>query len=112
MKLSRLIAVFAAAVCFALPSRAEQLPPDGIQVVVHDTAITYGQVRDFTAPAVENAAIAEEAKRLNVPLSRIGATGGQTLRLGGAAPLALVVLSKAYESWLPAYMSRPQGANP
>ena len=53
MKLSRLIAVFAAAVCFALPSRAEQLPPDGIQVVVHDTAITYGQVRDFTTPAVE-----------------------------------------------------------
>jgi phosphoribosylformylglycinamidine synthase II len=61
----------------------------------------------LTAPSKESAALAEEAKRLNVPLSRIGATGGQTLRLGGAAPVPLAVLSKAYESWLPAYMSRP-----
>ena len=65
----------------------------------------------LTGAPGESAALAEEAKRLNVPLSRIGATGGQTLRLGGAAPLALAALSKAYESWLPAYMSRPQGAN-
>ena len=66
----------------------------------------------LTAPAVESAALAEEAKRLNVPFSRIGATGGDTLRLGQATPVALAALSKAYESWLPAYMSRPQGANP
>ena len=65
----------------------------------------------LTAPSTERAALAEQVKRLNVPLSRIGATGGQTLRLGSAAPLALAALSKAYESWLPAYMSRPQGAN-
>jgi phosphoribosylformylglycinamidine synthase subunit PurL len=57
-------------------------------------------------------ALAEEAKRLDVPLSRIGATGGETLRLGGAAPVPLATMSEAYESWLPAYMSRPQGANP
>ena len=66
----------------------------------------------MTAPPAESAAIAEEAKRLGVPLSRIGVTGGETLKLGGAAPLALAALSEAYESWLPAYMSRPQGANP
>ncbi len=65
----------------------------------------------LTAPPTERAALAEEAKRLNVPLSRIGATGGQTLKLGVAAPVALAGLSKAYETWLPAYMSRPQGAN-
>lgn len=51
MKLFRLIAIFAAVICFALPSRAELA--DGIQAVVHDTAVTYGQVKDFTAPAVE-----------------------------------------------------------
>jgi hypothetical protein len=65
----------------------------------------------LTAPPAESAAIADEAKRLNVPLSRIGATGGDTLRLGQATPVALAALTKAYENWLPAYMSRPQGAN-
>jgi phosphoribosylformylglycinamidine synthase subunit PurL len=65
-----------------------------------------------TTPSTESAALADEAKRLNVPLSRIGATGGQTLQLGGAAPLALAALSEAYETWLPRYMSRTLGANP
>ena len=65
----------------------------------------------LTAPAAERAAIAEEAKRLGVPLSRLGVTGGETLKLGDAAPVALAALSEAYENWLPAYMSRPQGAN-
>ncbi|HSY74896.1 MAG TPA: peptidyl-prolyl cis-trans isomerase [Dongiaceae bacterium] len=46
-----MIAVFAAAICLALPSRAELA--DGIQAVVNDKAVTYGQVREFTAPAVE-----------------------------------------------------------
>jgi hypothetical protein len=66
----------------------------------------------LTAPPAESAGIAEEAKRLDVPLSRIGVTGGETLRLGGAAAVALAALTEAYESWLPAYMSRPQGTNP
>jgi phosphoribosylformylglycinamidine synthase len=65
----------------------------------------------LTAPGVESAAIAEEAKRLAVPLSRIGATGGEALSLGKAAPIALPALIEAYESWLPNYMSHPQGAN-
>ena len=65
----------------------------------------------LTAPPAETAAIAEEAKRLDVPLARIGATGGETLRLGGAAPLGLAALAQAYESWLPDYMSRALGTN-
>lgn len=51
MKLFRLIPIFAAAVFFAPPLRAELA--DGIQAVVNDTAVTYGQVKDFTEPAVE-----------------------------------------------------------
>jgi phosphoribosylformylglycinamidine synthase len=66
----------------------------------------------LTAPAAERGTIAEEAKQGNVALSRIGVTGGETLRLGGAAPLALAALAEAYESWLPAAMSRTLGANP
>ena len=42
----------------------------------------------------------------------IGVTGGETLRLGRATPIALAALSEAYETWLPAYMSRRQGTNP
>jgi phosphoribosylformylglycinamidine synthase len=60
----------------------------------------------------ETGAIAEEAKRLAVPLLRLGVTGGETLRLGGAAPVALAALAAAYESWLPAAMSRTLGTNP
>ena len=41
----------------------------------------------LTATPTQSAVIAEEAKRLGVPLARIGVTGGETLRLGGAAPL-------------------------
>jgi phosphoribosylformylglycinamidine synthase len=66
----------------------------------------------LTAPPAESAAIVAEAERLNVPMLRIGVTGGETLRLGRAAPVALAALSEAYESWLPDYMSRPQRANP
>jgi peptidyl-prolyl cis-trans isomerase SurA len=51
MKLFRLIPIFAAAVFFAPPLRAELA--DGIQAVVNDTVVTYGQVKDFTEPAVE-----------------------------------------------------------
>ena len=65
----------------------------------------------LTAPAGESAALAEEAKGLGVLLSRIGVTGGGALRLGKAAPVALAALVEAYESWLPDYMSHPQGAN-
>ena len=60
----------------------------------------------LTAPPAETAAIAEEAKRLEVPLMRIGLTGGETLRLGSAAPVALAALKQAHESWLPDFMYR------
>ena len=66
----------------------------------------------LTASPAASAAIADEAKRLNVPLSRIGVTGGRTLKLGCAAPVALAALVEAYETWLPAYMSHPQGTSP
>ena len=65
----------------------------------------------LTAPPAESGAIADEAKRRGVPLLRIGVTGSQALKLGAAASLALAALSEAYESWLPATMSRPQGVN-
>jgi phosphoribosylformylglycinamidine synthase II len=63
----------------------------------------------LTAPAAETAAIVEEAGQLVVSCMRIGVTGGETLRLGGAAPVALAALIEAHENLLPDYMNRSQG---
>jgi phosphoribosylformylglycinamidine synthase subunit PurL len=63
----------------------------------------------LTAAPAKAPAIVEEAEQLGVPCSRIGVTGGDTLRLGGAAPVALAALIEAHENWLPDYMNRPQG---
>jgi len=51
MKFVRLILISAAAFCFAPQSRAEVA--DGVQAIVNDTVITYAQVMDFSAPALE-----------------------------------------------------------
>jgi parvulin-like peptidyl-prolyl isomerase len=51
MKLFRLIPVFALAFCANLPLRADLV--DGVVAIVDDTAITRGELYDFTQPAVE-----------------------------------------------------------
>jgi len=51
MKFFRLIPVFAAAFCFAPLSRADLA--DGVKAIVNDTVITYAQVEELTAPAVD-----------------------------------------------------------
>ena len=51
MRLFRLIPVFALAFCASLPLRADLV--DGVVAIVNDTAITRGQLYDFTQPAVE-----------------------------------------------------------
>jgi phosphoribosylformylglycinamidine synthase len=63
----------------------------------------------LTAAPPETADIAKQAERLGVLCLRIGVTGGDALRLGGAAPLTLAALIQAHENWLPDYMDRPQG---
>ena len=86
-----------------------------VEAEAPDHAFFFGEDQGryiVTAPMGERAAIAAEASGRNVPLSRIGVTGGDSLRLSGAAPLALAALAEAYESWLPDFMSRTLGANP
>jgi peptidyl-prolyl cis-trans isomerase SurA len=51
MNWSRLIPIWSAALCLGLPLRAELA--DGVKAIVNNTAITYGQVEEFTAPAEE-----------------------------------------------------------
>ena len=61
-----------------------------------------------TAVPAETAGILEAAGRAGVPVARIGLTGGEALKLGGARPAGLAELRKAHETWLPDYMG--QGA--
>ena len=52
MKLSRLILVLAATFCLGLPLRAELA--DGVKAIVNDSVITYAEVEDFAAPAIDS----------------------------------------------------------
>ena len=63
----------------------------------------------LTASPGETAAIVAEANRAGVSLLSLGVTGGDSLRLGGAPPIALSKLREAHESWLPDYMDHPGG---
>ena len=57
----------------------------------------------------ETAAILLQAAAAGVPAQRLGATGGDSLRLPGEEPILLTTLRDAYETALPSYMS---GATP
>ncbi|MEI2736118.1 MAG: phosphoribosylformylglycinamidine synthase subunit PurL [Rhodoblastus sp.] len=51
------------------------------------------------------AAILTQASAAGVPAQRLGATGGDTLRLPGEEPILLATLRDAYEAALPSYMA-------
>jgi phosphoribosylformylglycinamidine synthase len=61
-----------------------------------------------TAPEMTEA-VMTEAQRAGVPLVRIGVTGGDALKLGGSAPIALAALIETYESWLSGLMEPLKG---
>jgi phosphoribosylformylglycinamidine synthase len=50
------------------------------------------------------AAVMERAGAGDIPLTRIGATGGNALLLPGERPMPVKMLSERFESWLPGYM--------
>jgi phosphoribosylformylglycinamidine synthase len=56
------------------------------------------------------ARIAADAKAAGVPLSRLGATGGNALNLPGEAPISLDDLKARHESWLPDFMAARPGS--
>jgi phosphoribosylformylglycinamidine synthase subunit PurL len=61
----------------------------------------------LTAAPAETAGMVEAAWQAGVPVSRIGVTGGDALKLGHAEPVRLTFLRAAHESWLPDHMSHP-----
>ena len=44
-------------------------------------------------------------KGAGVPCARIGTTGGDSIAIGGEAPVSVASLKDGFESWFPAYMS-------
>ena len=58
-----------------------------------------------TVPAAKAGSVLAAAASAGVPAARIGTTGGESLALPGAAPVAIAALTKAHEHWLPAYMA-------
>ena len=58
----------------------------------------------LTAAPAETAGIVEAASAAGVPVARIGVTGGDALKLGGAgAGRACGACAQAHETWLPDY---------
>ncbi len=52
-------------------------------------------------------AVLEAARAAEVPASRIGSTGGDSLTVSGLQPISLATLRETHEGWLPAYMATP-----
>ena len=61
----------------------------------------------LTAAPAETAGIVEAAGQAGVPLSRIGVTGGDALKLGRDGRRQ--ALRAAHQTWLPDHMSHPGG---
>jgi phosphoribosylformylglycinamidine synthase II len=61
-----------------------------------------------TAPAATEPALAEAANAAGVPLSRLGAVGGEDLIVEGAVTISLAKLRQAHEAWFPAFMGEIQ----
>ena len=59
----------------------------------------------LTCNSTESASLLAQAASAGVPALRIGATGGDSLRLPGEQPILVAVLREAYETPLPAYMT-------
>ena len=59
----------------------------------------------YVVTAKDGHAIMQRAKSADVPLLRLGATGGAVLAVDGERPLPVHDLKHRFEAWLPAYMA-------
>jgi phosphoribosylformylglycinamidine synthase len=59
----------------------------------------------ITASAADAAKLKDQAKAANIPLSRLGATGGDALEIAGGFALKTSYLIMANEAWMPNFMA-------
>jgi phosphoribosylformylglycinamidine synthase subunit PurL len=62
----------------------------------------------YVVTAKDADAVTLRAKQAGVPITRLGATGGDILAFGDERPLRVSDLKHRFEAWLPAYMAGPQ----
>ena len=76
--------------------------------IAHEHAFWFGedQARYLLTTRDPDAIIAR-MKAVAVPVLRLGATGGDALRLGDGKSIAVAALREVNEAWLPAYMDGP-----
>jgi phosphoribosylformylglycinamidine synthase len=58
-----------------------------------------------TVPIDRADAMVLRIKAANVPVTRIGTTGGDTISIPGERAIAIATLNERFEGWLPAYMA-------
>jgi len=58
-----------------------------------------------TVPIDRADAVMQRIKAANVPVTRIGTTGGDTISIPGERPIGVAALNERFEGWLPAYMA-------
>jgi phosphoribosylformylglycinamidine synthase len=82
---------------------------DAIEGTSHGFLFGEDQGRYLVATRADEAdLISDEALALDIPIRRLGATGGDALRLPGEAPISIADLAAASESWFPSFMAGPQ----
>ena len=80
------------------PPQGPGLPP------LHAWLFGEDQAR-YLVTVPQAAPILEAARRVGVSAVRVGATGGDTLKLPGSEAICLVKLRAAHEDWMPVYMA-------
>jgi phosphoribosylformylglycinamidine synthase II len=102
------VALAEMAIAGGIGASLERLPKD---VPAHAFLFGEDQGRYVVAAASDAfERIATDAKAAGVPLSRLGATGGNALNLPGEAPISLNDLKARHESWLPDFMAARPGS--
>jgi phosphoribosylformylglycinamidine synthase subunit PurL len=99
-----LVALAEMAVASRIGAVLEAAPQVPAQVTVHGFWFGEDQAR-YVVTAKNAEAIIQRAQSAEVPVMRLGATGGRVLALGDERPLPIAELAAKFEGWLPAYMA-------
>ncbi|MCZ6466791.1 MAG: phosphoribosylformylglycinamidine synthase subunit PurL, partial [Alphaproteobacteria bacterium] len=84
---------------------ASVTPPAGLDKRLHSGWLFGEDQGRYLVTTDDPETLLGEAEKAGVPASRIGATGGGALAVGGSGAVDLAELRDIHEGWLPAYMA-------
>lgn len=98
-----LVAITEMAMASGIGARLLAQPSD---VEAHAYWFGEDQARYLVTVPIDRAdAVLQRIKSANVPVSRIGTTGGDSISIPGERAIAVAALNERFEGWLPAYMA-------